>query len=66
MVKKIDMKIIYSIDITLGSLLIAGKNGLVIYSLKTQKPVFVLEETVWEAVFIPNSNYVAFVKNSKQ
>ena len=60
------MKIIYSIDLTSGSLLIAGKAGLVIYSLKTQKSIFSLEGAIWEAVFIPNSNYVAFVKDSKE
>jgi hypothetical protein len=47
-------------------LLIAGKAGLVIYSLKTQKSIFSLEGAIWEAVFIPNSNYVAFVKDSKE
>ena len=59
----IDLKIIYSINFDRNHFAISSKNGMVIYNLDTLKVIYSESGAFWDAIFIPNTDYILYVKH---
>ena len=58
-----ELKVIYSINFSREHFIISSKNGMAIYNMDSLKIIYAEAGVFWDAIFIPNTDYLVYVKH---